>query len=120
MLKIKNELVNRGFREIEIKISSKSKSIPDEDNDSIWDLSVNGILVSPKHEEISTPWDADMYIEGSNLILAGSIGPGGPQGRCTCSVPLNNASKYYKIIVEAEYEDDYNKIYNILEKYNWV
>ena len=96
---------------LSLKFTSKSKSISVKDMDVLFDEG-NGIEIYPKGEDTPTPWDAEITIKGSNLVLTGHAGPSG-FGKCVVEVPISKANDVYEFeIMDGEATRE------ILDKYN--
>lgn len=92
------------IREIELMPTPTSQDIPDSLLDMMWDRSANGIVIEPRHEEVPFAWDAVFEIVGSEFIVRGGIGPGGPgYGSVVIKLPLDKASRYYKIFINPDF-----------------
>lgn len=92
------------IREIELIPTPTSQDIPDSLLDMMWDRSANGIVIEPRHEQTPFAWDADFEIVGSEFIVRGGIGPGGPgYGSVVIKLPLNKASRYYRIFINPDF-----------------
>lgn len=63
-------------------------------------------LLYTTNDDVACPWDADITLEGSNVVLKGMIMPAGPgsKGTCVCTVPIEDFTKFYKL----EVPDDTN------------
>lgn len=96
-----------------IEPTAKSKSL-----DDIYDELMDSDLdITSNSDDIPIPWDADFDIEGQNLVLRGSLLPGGPgDGTCIIKVPLSSASKYYTIYAY----DIPDEIIDEVESLGWI
>ena len=80
---------SRGYR---IVHGTNAKNLTDEILEYIYED--GGFM--PENEEIPMPWDADVEVKNGNLIITGSLTPGGGgKGRCVITCPLQEANKLY-------------------------
>ena len=56
-------------------------------------------MLYPIDEEIPCPWDADITIDNGNVVLVGTLGPGGPAATnsCVCKCRIADFTNYYKL-----------------------
>lgn len=65
--------------------------------DMIADLGVE-ILVIPKVDEAPIPWDADIGVKGSNIVLEGHVDANG-LGYARAEFPKGRASSYFSVSI---------------------
>lgn len=83
-----------------------AKNLPDDILEYIYD---GGGFV-PNGEETPMPWDADVEIKKGNMIITGSVAPGGGyKGTVVVTLPLQEANKLY-------HADIYDVPVSILDK----
>lgn len=87
---------------------------------SIFDIHERAIdiLLYPTNDEVPCPWDADISIENGVVTLYGGLGPsGGSAGsHCTCTVRVDDFSKYYKL----EVPDNDKELVRAVQEAGWV
>lgn len=106
-------------KEIYLKPTRNSKDITDEVDDRLYDLTYNGIMIYSDDESFPIPWDAGVYVEGSDLVLSGGAGPGG-YGRCVVKVPVDRLPKSLKIFVEPVDDEAEKELKSIFTEYGWL
>lgn len=81
--------------------------------DDLFDNSLNGpmIDVTGSAEETPIPWDADISVKGSNIVLTGGTGPGG-SGYCECHYPKN--TRAIEIYLEPDSPNDFEMLTSML------
>ena len=88
--------------------------------DELWDLDCV-VMVIPTDEVDdgpAIPWDADVSVEGTNLVLEGGVTPGGTyDGTCISKIPLSKYQDLLTIEVDASSQEDHDKVVSILAKY---
>lgn len=111
------------IQEIELIPTSTSQDIPDSLFDMMWDRSANGIVIDPRHEQVPFAWDAVFEIVGSEFIVRGGIAPGGPgYGSVVIKLPVDKASKYYKIYVNPDFgrmSEEFVEFSETMKKLGW-
>lgn len=95
-----------GARVISIALDQKSKSLPMATMDEL--IEDYGLSFTPKSDSFPMPWDADIEIKGTNLVLNGLVAPGGSSqlGKATVTVPLVQANKVFKITMHRAPSED--------------
>lgn len=87
---------------------------------SIFDIheSAMDMLLYPTNDEVPCPWDADISVENGVVTLSGGLGPsGGSTGsHCTCTVRVDDFSKYYKL----EVPDNDEELVRAVQEAGWV
>lgn len=84
---------------------------PKANAESLWDINEDiamEALLYPAHEDVPGPWDPDISIDGSNVILSGSLSAGGGDldCKCVCTLPVNKFSKYFKLEIPDGFVSD--------------
>lgn len=110
---------------IELTITNQSKSIPEELELKIQDLSFdnggNGIEIYPKKDDFPMPWDATCYIEGNEFIIDGDLGQqGSNRAWAKVGIPLDKVMNYVGLSIYVDSEDSANEINQILSDYGWL
>lgn len=72
------------------------------------------VLVFSNSDDTPVPWDCEISIEGSNVVLRGHVGPSG-FGECIVKVPLSSVNRVYSFEVMGDENDmtDFFEIHNI-------
>ena len=111
---VKEKKINEGsgdFVKLIFSATSKAPSTPE------WDDFYNDLNIVPKDNDVACPWDADVSFENKNVVLTGTLTPGGPgSGTMIVKVPFSQCSKYYDIIVELNDDVDIDDFCN---RYGW-
>lgn len=106
---------------IELTLTNQSKDIGDENYDKLLDLTANGLEIYPKQDELSLPWDAALFIEGSNVIIEGSVTPGGPSsGTCVAKIPLDKVMLNIGISVTVKDKESEAEVRRIFSEHKWL
>lgn len=104
---------------LNLDISNNTKNISREDNDKLFDLTYNGIEIVPLRDDVPTPWDALLEIDGNYAILTGDFGQQGTHdGSVICRLPINKFNNYYEIGISLD-DENYDEVKAILDKYGW-
>jgi hypothetical protein len=86
---------------------------------SIFDVheDMKDSVIYPQNDMVPCPWDTDIFVEGDEVILRGSMGPSGGDYKsyCECHIALDSFSRYYKL----ECPDD-PELIKALESAGWV
>lgn len=109
-----------------LKPKANAKDLWDIDNDIAME-----VLLRPNDEETPCPWDADISVEGTDVIIEGGLAPGGiGHGEtCTCTVPIKYFTNYYTLelpesvidtmVSEDGKYDSYEQLLSILDTAGW-
>ena len=88
--------------------------------DELWDLDCV-VMVIPTDEVDdgpAIPWDADVSVEGTNLVLEGGVTSGGPSnGTFVAKIPISRYQSILTLEVDASSQEDHDKVVSILAKY---
>lgn len=110
------------LKTLNISVTPKSQTIPDADYEELFDLSAggNGIMIYPTTEDVIVPWDTDIEVNGSQLILRGYASPGDPRSSCDVRLDISLVHKYIKMTIDPKDDESETRIREILEESNWV
>lgn len=88
-----------------INFTKDSENLTNLELEIVYNLSYDGItIVRNNNDEAPLPWDASYEIKVSKLVIEGGVDACG-FGQITIKLPIEEASKYYRIEVEP-YEND--------------
>lgn len=107
---------------LRIRATSKSQKFPTMDYEELFDLSAgeNGIIIYPANDDILIPWDADIDVKDSNLILRGTASPGDPGAYCEVRIELQMVDRYLQMTIEPKDDESESRIREIMSENNWV
>lgn len=106
---------------IELTLTAQSTDLGDENYSKLFDLTVNGLEVYPKHDELAIPWDAVLSIEGSDVVMDGYVAGGGPSsGTSVAKIPLNKVMRVIGLSVYVEDEESEEEVRRIFEEHHWL
>lgn len=110
---------------IELTITSQSKSIPEELELKIQDLSFdnggNGIELYSKWNDFPMPFDATCYIKGNEFIIDGDLGQQGThRAWAKVGIPLDKVMNYLGLSIYVDSEESAEEINQILSDYGWL
>lgn len=106
---------------IELILTTQSTDLGDDNYNKLFDLTVNGLEIYPKYDELSIPWDASLYIEGSDVVMEGYVSAGGPsKGTSVAKIPLNKVMNVIGLSVYVEDEESEAEVRKIFTEHKWL
>lgn len=105
---------------IKLNVTTRSKSIPDEVFNKIYDYS-DGVMIYPVRDDFPMPWDAVCYIEDNFFIIDGDLGQqGSNRSWAKVGIPLDKVKNYLRLEIAPDEEEFEEELTNIFKEYGWI